>query len=78
MKNKHLTLQDRQSIEQMLNAKKSFAEIARTLEKDKCTISKEVRAHTENFRVGGQGLPRIRAVFTYQGQATFGRAIRHP
>ena len=55
MKNKHLTLQDRQSIEQMLNAKKTFAEIARTLEKDKCTISKEVRAHTERFKVGGQG-----------------------
>ena len=55
MKNKHLTLQDRQSIEQMLNAKKTFAEIARTLEKDKCTISKEVRAHVEHFRVGGQG-----------------------
>ena len=55
MKNKHLTLQDRQSIEQMLNAKKTFAEIARTLEKDKCTISKEVRAHVERFRIGGQG-----------------------
>ena len=55
MKNKHLTLQDRQSIEQMLNAKKTFTEIARTLEKDKCTISKEVRAHVEYFRVGGNG-----------------------
>ena len=56
MKNKHLTLQDRQSIEQMLNAKKTFAEIARTLEKDKCTISKEVRAHVEFIRIGAKGV----------------------
>lgn len=55
MKNKHLTLQDRQSIEQMLNNKKSFAEIARNLGKNKCTISKEVRAHAERFRIGGYG-----------------------
>ncbi len=71
MKNKHLTLQDRQSIEQMLNAKKSFAEIARTLEKDKCTISKEVRAHTENFRVGGQGLNYNNCKNRYHCQKTW-------
>lgn len=56
MKNKHLTLQDRQNIEQMLNAKKPFAEIAQILGKNNSTISKEVRAHVEYFKVGGQGL----------------------
>ena len=55
MKNKHLTLQDRQNIELMLNNKKTFTEIAQVLEKDKSTISKEVRAHVAYFRVGGQG-----------------------
>ena len=38
MKYKHLTLQDRQCIELMLNEKKTFSEIAHILEKDKCTI----------------------------------------
>ena len=56
MKNKHLTLQDRQNIEQMLNAKKPFAEIAQFLGKNNSTISKEVRAHAEYFKVGGHGL----------------------
>ena len=55
MKNKHLTLQDRQNIELMLNNRKTFTEIAFALEKDKCTISKEVRKHVEYFRVGAQG-----------------------
>ena len=56
MEKKHMTLQDRLRIEQMLNEKKTFTEIARILEKDKCTISKEIRAHVKYFRVGGQGI----------------------
>ena len=56
MKYKHLTLQDRHRIELLLNEKKTFSEIARILEKDKCTISKEVRAHVKYFKVGGQGV----------------------
>ena len=44
---KHLTLQDRQNIELMLNAKKEIAEIARTIGKHKITIFREVRAHVE-------------------------------
>ena len=55
MKNKHLTLQDRLSIEQMLNERNTFTEIARALGKDKCTISKEIRAHTKSLKVGGKG-----------------------
>ena len=55
MKNKHLTLQDRLSIEQMLNERNTFTEIARALCKDKCTISKEIRAHTKSLKVGGKG-----------------------
>ena len=56
MKNKHLTLQDRQNIELMLNSKKTFTEIAHSLGKDKSTISKEVRAHVEYIRVGAIGV----------------------
>ena len=55
MKNKHLSLQDRQNIERMLNERKSFTEIAQELGKNKSTISREVRGHVEYFRVGGQG-----------------------
>ena len=38
---KHLTLADRQYIEQSLNERKSFREIARYLCKDPSTISRE-------------------------------------
>ena len=55
MEKKHLTLQDRQSIEQMLNAKKNFVEIALALDKNKSTISREVRAHAERIRIGSYG-----------------------
>ncbi len=53
---KHLTLQDRQNIELMLNARKSFSEIAQLIGKNKSTISREVRAHTVSVRTGGQGV----------------------
>ncbi|WP_406547380.1 IS30 family transposase [Succinimonas sp.] len=53
---KHLTLQDRQTIELMLNAKKDFTEIARAIGKYKGTISREVRTHAEYIRVGAIGV----------------------
>ena len=43
MEKKHLTLQDRQCIELMLNEKKTFTEIAFVLDKSKSTISREVK-----------------------------------
>ena len=42
---KHLTLNDRQFIEQSLNENRSFKDIARYLCKDPTTISKEVKLH---------------------------------
>ncbi len=53
---KHLTLQDRQNTELMLNSKKSFSEIAEFIGKHKSTVSREVKAHIAYIRVGGQGV----------------------
>ena len=44
-KHKHLTAEDRQCIQEMLNKKFSFREIAEVLHKDPSTISKEVKKH---------------------------------
>ena len=41
---KHLTLSDRINIEKGLNSSDSFAEIARVIQKDPTTVSKEVRS----------------------------------
>jgi IS30 family transposase len=46
-KNKHLTFDDRLTIEAMLKSQSTFSEIARTIGKDASTISKEVRKHRE-------------------------------
>lgn len=43
--NKHLVIEERYSIEELLNKRKSFKEIGRTIGKDCTTISKEIRAH---------------------------------
>lgn len=43
--NKHLTLDNRTTIETMLNLQSSFKEIAAALDKDPSTISKEIRSH---------------------------------
>ena len=51
--NKHLTLDDRTSIEVALKEKSNFATIAKSLEKDPSTISKEIRGHLSFQRVGG-------------------------
>ena len=42
---KHLTLEDRNYIEQALNQKMTFKEIAKFLSKDPTTISKEIKKH---------------------------------
>lgn len=51
--NKHLTLNDRTSIEASLKEKLNFAAIARSLDKDPSTISKEIRGHLSFQRTGG-------------------------
>lgn len=42
---KHLTLEDRNYIEQALNHSMAFKEIAKFLSKDPTTISKEIKKH---------------------------------
>ena len=42
---KHLTLEDRNYIEQALNQGMTFKEIAKFLSKDPTTISKEIKKH---------------------------------
>ncbi len=54
-KKKHLTLLDRQTVEQMLNDKKSFTDIARILSKSVSSISREVKSRSVKRRTGGQG-----------------------
>ena len=53
---KHLTLQDRQNIELMLNAKKDFTQIAQATGKNKSTISREIRARADHIRIGAKGM----------------------
>ncbi len=55
MKKSHLTLDDRQIIELMLNEKNKFADIARALKRTKSVIAREVKTHTIKMRTGGQG-----------------------
>lgn len=45
MANKHLTYDDRNTIESMLKHKTSFREIGKVLDKDPSTISKEIQLH---------------------------------
>lgn len=51
--NKHLTLDDRTSIEVALKEKSNFTTIAKSLGKDPSTISKEIRSHLSFQRIGG-------------------------
>lgn len=51
-KNKHLTQDNRYSIQNGLNDRLSFAEIGRSIDKDPTTISKEIRSHLIYKRVG--------------------------
>lgn len=54
-KNKHLTLQERLTIESELWRRSSFKKIALLLDKDCTTISKEVRKHIEIKETGSKG-----------------------
>lgn len=58
--NSHLTLEDRQFIEEALNSRKSFREISRYLCKDPSTISKEVKNNriTDTYHRGSFINPR--------------------
>ena len=52
---KHLTLEDRNIIEQRLNERESFKSIGRELSKDPTTIAKEVRNHLQFKKTGCYG-----------------------
>ena len=54
-KQKHLTLEARILIETLLNERNSFKSIARQLNKDSSTISKEVKSHICFEKVGSYG-----------------------
>lgn len=51
-KGKHLTLNDRQSIQIGLHEGRTFQEIAREIGKNPSTISKEIRNHRTTYRTG--------------------------
>ena len=55
MKNKHLTLSDRITIQEMLERNQSFRAIATTLEKSVASISREIRRN--RYKSSGS-LPR--------------------
>lgn len=52
--NKHLTLNERSTIESMLKHKTSFTKIGKALDKHPTTISKEIRSHLVSQRSGGK------------------------
>ena len=55
--NKHLTLDNRTTMESMLDSRSSFKEIAAALDKDPSTISKEIRSHLVFRHIGGMRIP---------------------
>lgn len=56
-KNRHLTQEERNIIEQRLISKESFKCIGRELDKDPTTIAKEVKNHIQFRRIGCYGRP---------------------
>lgn len=52
--NKHLTFDERNTIESMLKHKTSFRKIGDAIDKDPSTISKEIRLHRFSQRSGGR------------------------
>ena len=56
-KNKHLTLTERISIQQLLNESKSFRAIGTMLERDCTTISKEIKRNLIQKQTGSYGRP---------------------
>jgi len=63
MNYKHLTHDNRKIIEYMLNTKKSFKEIARTINVDSTTISKEVRKNRMLNDIGAIGRIKNRCIY---------------
>ena len=57
MKNKHLSFDERMSIQKGLTERKSFKQIGKELGKDCTTISKEVRNHIIFKNTGAVGRP---------------------
>ena len=55
MSREHLTLEERQNIEQMLNAKQRLVDIAKAIGKHLSTISREIKAHLVVRRTGTRG-----------------------
>lgn len=55
MKSKHLTLNDRIKISQMLSEQKSFKAIAAAIEKNCTSVSREIRNHMVFRKTGGYG-----------------------
>lgn len=51
----HLTIENRRSIEQQLNEKRSIAKIALSLGKNRSTIGREIKAHISLRRSAGRG-----------------------
>ncbi len=71
-KNKHMTLDDRIEIQECLNKGMTFKDIAKRIDKDPTTISKEVklrsRMHTNSFVKTDASCPRLlRAPFVCNG-----------
>lgn len=64
--NKHLTLDNRITIESMLNTQSSFKEIAVLLNKNPSTISKEVRSHLVFRHVGAMRTPYNSCALRFQ------------
>ncbi len=54
-KNKHITLEDRFTIQQSLKNKESFKEIGRKIGKDCTSVSREIRRHLVTTYSGGMG-----------------------
>ena len=66
-KNKHLTLEERQEIQDCLNHGMTFKAIAAQVGKDQTTVSKEVKKHLKAFPATAfWGLYREHLVFFYK------------
>lgn len=71
-KNKHLTLEDRQEIEDCLSKRMSFKDIARLIGKDPTTVSYEIKhhrhPHTNSYSTASEPCPKLlKAPFVCNG-----------
>lgn len=55
MKNKHLSFEDRLNIEKGLMERKSFKEIAKSIDKNCTTVSREIKNHYVTVNIGAIG-----------------------